>query len=106
MLKSGRAVKSTRVLQHIHSDSDQTADVAQGQRGSSRPEESHPRALPDPCVNLSIHTAPDAPGRFHGTAANERRASDLCGEADQTSRVLLWFLRRSRLNLRRAQRMT
>ena len=27
---------------------------------SSRPEESHPRALPDPCVNLSIHTAPDA----------------------------------------------
>ena len=26
---------------------------------SSRPEESHPRALPDPCVNLSIHTAPD-----------------------------------------------
>ena len=29
--------------------------------------------------------------RFHGTAANERRASDLCGEADQTSRVLLWF---------------
>jgi hypothetical protein len=28
--------------------------------GSSRPEESHPRALPDPCVNLSIHTAPDA----------------------------------------------
>jgi hypothetical protein len=28
-------------------------------------------------------------GRFHGTAANERRASDLCGEADQTSRVLL-----------------
>src|SRR6266705_7089528 len=26
---------------------------------SSRPEESHPRALPKPCVNLSIHTAPD-----------------------------------------------
>jgi hypothetical protein len=26
---------------------------------SSRPEESHPRALPDPCMNLSIHTAPD-----------------------------------------------
>jgi len=28
-------------------------------RVSSRPEESHPRALPKPCVNLSIHTAPD-----------------------------------------------
>jgi hypothetical protein len=26
---------------------------------SSRPEESHLRALPDPYVNLSIHTAPD-----------------------------------------------
>jgi len=26
---------------------------------SSRPEESHPQALPDPCMNLSIHTAPD-----------------------------------------------
>jgi len=26
---------------------------------SSRPEESHPRALLKPCVNLSIHTAPD-----------------------------------------------
>jgi hypothetical protein len=28
-------------------------------------------------------------GRFHDTAANERRASDLCGVAYQTSRVLL-----------------
>src|SRR5450830_1110462 len=26
---------------------------------SSRAEESHLRALPEPCVNLSIHTAPD-----------------------------------------------
>jgi len=26
---------------------------------SSRPEEFHLRALPEPCVNLSIHTAPD-----------------------------------------------
>jgi hypothetical protein len=26
---------------------------------ASRPGESHPRALPEPCVNLSIHTAPD-----------------------------------------------
>ena len=27
---------------------------------SSRPGEFHPQALPEPCVNLSIHTAPDA----------------------------------------------
>jgi hypothetical protein len=26
---------------------------------SSRAEESHLRALPEPCMNLSIHTAPD-----------------------------------------------
>ena len=25
--------------------------------GSSRPEESHPEALTEPCVNLSTHTA-------------------------------------------------
>jgi hypothetical protein len=35
------------------------ADVVFGPFMSSRPEESHPRALPKPCVNLSIHTAPD-----------------------------------------------
>ena len=29
------------------------------QQSSSRPEDSHLRALPDPYVNLSIHTAPD-----------------------------------------------
>ena len=26
---------------------------------ASRPGESHPQALPEPCVNLSTHTAPD-----------------------------------------------
>ena len=35
------------------------ADIAGCQFMSSRPEEFHPRALPDPCMNLSIHTAPD-----------------------------------------------
>jgi hypothetical protein len=35
------------------------ADMPKSTRMSSRPEESHPRALPKPCVNLSIHTAPD-----------------------------------------------
>jgi len=29
------------------------------QSWSSRPEEFHLQALPEPCVNLSIHTAPD-----------------------------------------------
>jgi hypothetical protein len=35
------------------------ASKPESTRMSSRPEESHPRALPKPCVNLSIHTAPD-----------------------------------------------
>src|SRR5262245_40700791 len=35
---------------------------------SSRPEESHLRALPEPCMNLSIHTAPDVrPLPWHKT---------------------------------------
>jgi hypothetical protein len=38
-------------------------------------------------------------GRIHGTAANERRASDLRGEADQTQSRAPLVLRRSRLNL-------
>src|SRR6516225_3826410 len=33
--------------------------IAQSNPPSSRPEDSHLRALPDPYVNLSIHTAPD-----------------------------------------------
>ena len=45
-------------------------------------------------------------GRFHDIAANERRASDLRGEADQTNLAPPLVLRRNRLNLRRAQRMT
>src|ERR1035441_4845200 len=35
---------------------------------SSRPEESHPRALPEPCVNLSIHTAPDVRPLAHAAS--------------------------------------
>ena len=35
---------------------------------SSRPEEFHPQALPEPCMNLSIHTAPDVrPLPWHKT---------------------------------------
>src|SRR5450759_2739889 len=39
------------------------------QRLSSRPEESPPRALPDPCVNLSIHTAPDVQPLAHAASS-------------------------------------
>ena len=35
------------------------AAMRRTQQRSSRPEEFHLQALPEPCVNLSIHTAPD-----------------------------------------------
>src|SRR5271166_5685405 len=56
----GSTAVSTRVLQHNPSRATERLRCRQMTRWSSRPEESHPRALPDPCVNLSIHTAPDA----------------------------------------------
>src|ERR1017187_7647845 len=58
---------------------------------SSRPEEFHPRALPEPCVNLSIHTAPDVRPLAHAA----------CGFASPTSsscRQLASVGRWSRLN--------
>src|SRR3981081_589285 len=41
-------------------------------RLSSRPEGSHLRALPKPCVNLSIHTAPDVRPLAHKPPASPR----------------------------------
>src|SRR6476646_4312594 len=72
---------------------------------SSRPEDSHLRALPDPYVNLSIHTAPDVrpfpwPSRQWAKSVGFARRS----RSNQSRAPLV--LRRNRLNLRRAQRMT
>jgi len=39
-----------------------------GSDWSSRAEESHLRALPEPCVNLSIHTAPDVRPLAHAAS--------------------------------------
>src|ERR1019366_4365372 len=47
-------------------------------RMSSRPEESHPRALPDPCVNLSIHTAPDVQPLAHAASSFTSSTSSSC----------------------------
>ena len=71
---------------------------------SSRPEDSHPRALLDPYVNLSIHTAPCS-----AVSMTELPVGEECwiysGSRSNQSRAPLVF-RRNRLNLRRAQRMT
>src|ERR1019366_4996269 len=45
---------------------------------SSRPEESHPRALPDPCVNLSIHTAPDVQPLAHAASSFTSSTGSSC----------------------------
>src|SRR5450759_3497727 len=47
-------------------------------RLSSRPEESHPRALPDPCVNLSIHTAPDVQPLAHAASSFTSSTGSSC----------------------------
>jgi hypothetical protein len=48
------------------------------QRLSSRPEESHARALPDPCVNLSIHTAPDVQPLAHAASSFTSSTGSSC----------------------------
>src|SRR6202040_581778 len=72
---------------------------------SSRAEEFHLRALPDTYVNLSIHTAPDVrplpwQSRQWAKSVGLARRS----RSNQSRAPLV--LRRNRLNLRRAQRMT
>ena len=49
---------------------------------TSRAEELHLRALPEPYVNLSIHTAPDV-GRCYDIAASERTVSRSFGLVTQ-----------------------
>jgi hypothetical protein len=46
-------------LDHRVGISGPNADMAKSTRVTSRPRDFHPRALPEPYVNLSIHTAPD-----------------------------------------------
>jgi hypothetical protein len=72
---------------------------------SSRPEGSHLRALPDPYVNLSIHTAPDVrPFPWQSCQCAKSVGFTRRSRSNQSRAPLV--LRRNRLNLRRAQRMT
>src|SRR6266478_5988590 len=72
---------------------------------SSRPEDSHLRALPDPYVNLSIHTAPDVRPFPWQSCQWAKSVGFARRSRSNQSRAPLVF-RRNRLNLRRAQRMT
>jgi hypothetical protein len=72
---------------------------------SSRPEEFHLRALPEPCMNLSIHTAPDVrPLPWHKTQWAKRCGFARRNRSNQSRPPLVRW--RNRLNLRRAHRMT
>src|SRR5260370_1927339 len=68
---------------------------------SSRPEDSHLRALPDPYVNLSIHTAPDVRPFPWQSCQWAKSVGFARRSRSNQSRAPLVF-RRSRLNLRRA----
>ena len=69
LVRYGRVVMSPswstevfkRRLRHVryHPNRGAKADIPALHIWASCPEEFHPRALPDPCVNLSIYTAPD-----------------------------------------------
>src|SRR4029077_3689136 len=72
---------------------------------SSRPEDSHLRALPDPYVNLSIHSAPDVRPFPWQSCQWAKSVGFARRSRSNQSRAPLVF-RRNRLNLRRAQRMT
>src|SRR6266849_552351 len=101
------------VVAEINSDDDPVADEGLGapvlaDEGeqpvlASRPGESHPRALLEPCVNLSIHTAPDV--RLW-TCRKHQWAKRLgCARTTRANQSRAPFgLGRRRLNLLRAQR--
>ena len=72
---------------------------------SSRPEDSHLRALPDPYVNLSIHTAPDV-RPFPWQSRQWAKSIGFARRSRSNQSRAPLVLRRNRLNLRRAQRMT
>src|SRR6266446_5543265 len=72
---------------------------------SSRPEGSHLRALPDPYVNLSIHTAPDV-RPFPWQSRQWAKSVGFARRSRSNQSRAPLVLRRNRLNLRRAQRMT
>src|SRR5450756_1034233 len=53
---------------------------------SSRPEEFHLQALPDPCVNLSIHTAPDVRPLAHAASGFASSTSSSCRQLASVGR--------------------
>src|SRR5579862_7761843 len=75
------------------------------ERMSSRAEEFHLRALPEPCMTLSSHTAPDVrPLPWHKDQWAKSVGLARRSRANQSLPPLVWW--RIDLNLRRAHRMT
>jgi hypothetical protein len=70
----------------LASDSDQIADMPQTTLWSSRPEEFHLQALPEPCVNLSIHTAPDVRPLAHAASGFASSTSSSCRQLASVGR--------------------
>jgi hypothetical protein len=78
--------------------------VLKRRRQASRAGELHPRALPEPYVNLSAHTAPSVrPWPYRSGQWANRSGDDRTTRASQSRAPFGCCLRR--LNLRRAHRM-
>jgi hypothetical protein len=61
------------VARSPHGSNASEADQSAATFLSSRPGDFHPQALPKPCMNLSIHTAPDVrPLPWHSTQCTNR----------------------------------
>src|SRR5208337_3998666 len=72
---------------------------------SSRPEDFHLQALPNPCMTLSSHTAPDVrPFPWHSGQWAKSLGFARRSRANQSLAPLVRWT--NRLNLRRAHRMT
>jgi hypothetical protein len=101
-------LRDVRIVQEIILSEDWRPSSFENRRPSllsSRPEDSHLRALPDPYVNLSIHTAPDVRPVPWQSCQWAKSVGFTRRSRSNQSRAPLVF-RRKRLNLRRAQRMT
>ena len=104
-LRTGEYQNTSRACRLLSTTSAACFDRPQRRVMSSRPEDSHLRALPDPYVNLSIDTAPDV-RPFPWQSRQWAKSIGFARRSRSNQSRAPLVLRRNRLNLRRAQRMT
>jgi hypothetical protein len=102
--KRGRHSRGTTGSNPLSSSAESAANFVFGREASlwvkmsSRPEDSHLRALPDPYVNLSIHTAPDV-RPFPWQSCQWAKSAGFARRSRSNQSRAPLVLRRNRLNL-------